>query len=469
MASPSSRERVNAFSIFAALAGLAGFGLAALAVIIVSVGDDDTVAATSPGEQAATTHVRVELSEFAIAVADEIPVGAMLEVVNVGTAEHDLVISGTDLATPVLAPDQNAMLDLSGLEPGTYQLICAVPGHEASGMTTQITISESAEAPAQDVAVGGGGHTDHGPDMSPEEAARLDQLMLDSIEAFPADTGGFGNQPLEPVSVDDDGTLVFELTAEIAPWEVEPGRVVEAWTYNGTVPGPWIHLEVGDRARFVVTNDLHLGTDVHWHGITVPNSMDGVAGVTQDLIAPGETFEYEFTVVEPMVGMYHAHAHGYKKVPNGMLGAFTVGQMELPLGQTISGVEIPEEIDVALEFPMILNDAGVIGYSLNGKSFPATEPYVLNEGEWMITHYMNEGLQVHPMHLHGVRQLVIARDGMPLSDPFWVDTLNVAPGERFTVLVQATEPGVWVWHCHVLTHAERSDGMFGMVTALIVE
>jgi FtsP/CotA-like multicopper oxidase with cupredoxin domain len=140
--------------------------------------------------------------------------------------------------------------------------------------------------------------------------------------------------------------------------------------------------------------------------------MDGVGGTHPDLIAcPVRPTTYEFTVVEPMVGMYHAHAHGYKKVPNGMLGAFTVGQMELPLGQTISGVEIPDEIDMALEFPMILNDAGVIGYSLNGKSFPATEPYVLNEGDWMLTHYMNEGLQVHPMHLHGMRQLVVARDG----------------------------------------------------------
>lgn len=472
MAVPDSGERVNAFSIFAALAGLGGFLLAALAVVVVSLSDDDgaAVAAGSGDSAAQMVHVRAELSEFAIDVPDEIPVGAMLDVVNVGTAEHDLRVRGTDLFTPVLTQGETAMLDLSGLAPGTYELVCEVPGHEASGMVTQITISETASVPSDvTVGAGSGGHDAHGPDMSPEEAARLDQLMLDTLAAFPADTGGFGNQPLEPVSVDDDGTMVFELVAEIAPWEVEPGRVVDAWTYNGTVPGPWIHLEVGDRARFVVTNDLHLGTDVHWHGITVPNDMDGVGGLTQDLIAPGETFEYEFTVVEPMVGMYHAHAHGYKKVPNGMLGAFTVGQMELPLGQTISGVEIPDEIDIALEFPMILNDAGVIGYSLNGKSFPATEPYVLQEGEWMLTHYMNEGLQVHPMHLHGVRQLVVARDGMPLSDPFWVDTLNVAPGERFTVLVQATEPGVWVWHCHVLTHAERSDGMFGMVTALIVE
>jgi manganese oxidase len=463
VAVPASNERVNAFSIFAALAGLAGFALAALAVVIVSVTDNGQTTVVS-GSDADMVHVRADLSEFAINVPDEIPVGAMLDVVNNGNIEHDLVVRGTNLATPLVQPGQTAMLDLSSLGPGTYEVYCAVPGHEAAGMVATITISETASAPTGVAA----GHGSHGADMTAEEAARLDQMMMDTIASFPQETEGNGNQPLEPVRVDADGTLVFELTAEIAPWEVEPGRIVDAWTYNGTVPGPWIHLEVGDRARFIVTNNLPLGTDVHWHGIVLPNDQDGVAPLTQPLIESGETFEYEFTVIEPMVAMYHAHAHGQLKVPNGMLGAFTVGQMALPLGRTISGVTIPEEIDLALEFPMILNDAGVIGYSLNGKSFPATEPVVVDQDDWILTHYMNEGLQVHPMHLHGMRQLVVARDGVPLDEPYWVDTLNVAPGERFTVLIQATEPGVWVWHCHILTHVERAEGMFGMVTAMIV-
>src|SRR5690606_6029299 len=165
-----------------------------------------------------------------------------------------------------------------------------------------------------------------------------------------------------------------------------------------------IHLEVGDRARFVVTNNTPLGTDVHWHGITVPNDQDGVAPYTQELIRPGETYTYEFTVIEPMIGMYHAHAHSQISVPNGMFGAFTVGELALPRGRAVSGIPIPADLEVGLELPMVLNDAGVIGYSLNGKSFPATDPIVMEEGEWMLMHYLNEGLQVHPMHLHGFRQ-----------------------------------------------------------------
>jgi FtsP/CotA-like multicopper oxidase with cupredoxin domain len=90
-------------------------------------------------------------------------------------------------------------------------------------------------------------------------------------------------------------------------------------------------------------------------------------------------------------------------------------------------------------------------------------------GEWIAIDYFNEGLQIHPMHLHGFDQIVVAKDGRALNQPYLVDTLNVAPGERYTVIVNPTLPGVWAYHCHILTHAEGPNGMFGMVTALIVE
>ncbi len=118
---------------------------------------------------------------------------------------------------------------------------------------------------------------------------------------------------------------------------------------------------------------------------------------------------------------------------------------------------------------MVLNDAGVIGYSLNGKSFPATAPISTKVGDWILVHYFNEGTQIHPMHLHQFDQIVIAKDGYPLDEPYTVDTLNVAPGERYSVLVQIDKPGAWVWHCHILPHVESVDGMFGMVTAIIAE
>ena len=118
---------------------------------------------------------------------------------------------------------------------------------------------------------------------------------------------------------------------------------------------------------------------------------------------------------------------------------------------------------------MVVNDAGAIGYSINGKSFPATQPYVVNTGDWIVATYYNEGLQSHPMHLHQFGQLVFAKDGFPLDNPYWADTINVAPGELYSVLIQAEDAGAWVWHCHILTHVEREEGVFGMLTALIVQ
>jgi FtsP/CotA-like multicopper oxidase with cupredoxin domain len=118
---------------------------------------------------------------------------------------------------------------------------------------------------------------------------------------------------------------------------------------------------------------------------------------------------------------------------------------------------------------MVLNDAGVIGLTLNGKSFPATTPVTAKVGDWIEVTYFNEGMQVHPMHLHKFPQIVIAKDGLPLDAPYAADTILVGPGERYTVLLNATEAGTWVWHCHILNHVERDAGMFGMVTALIVE
>lgn len=224
-----------------------------------------------------------------------------------------------------------------------------------------------------------------------------------------------------------------------------------------------------DVVEVEVHNELPLGTDLHLHGINTPNNMDGVAPITQDLIAPGESFTYRFRAEATEVGMYHAHHHSQVAVVNGLLGMVYVGDLPLPAGRSIGGVSVPDDVQVAQEVPMVLNDAGGIGYSLNGKSFPATEPITGTQGEWMILHYANEGTQIHPMHLHQMDQIVIAKDGFPLDQPYAADTINVAPGERYSVLIRLDDPGTWVWHCHILPHVENDEGMFGMVAALIVE
>jgi FtsP/CotA-like multicopper oxidase with cupredoxin domain len=447
----------GAFDKFLMVVAIMGAAVAVLAAVVAFRGDTATAAGEGSGESQIAGYT---LTEFAIEGPSEIGAGpTRLEVSNEGSVLHNLTLDGGP-ATPDLNAGESATLDVGTLDPGTYLIFCSIAGHREAGMEATLKVVEGATG-----ADPGAGAGQEGDDI---DWAELDRMMTESILAFPAETEGRGNQELEPTIL-DDGTKEFQLTAAITPWEVEPGKIVDAWTYNGMVPAPMIAVDVGDMVRVVVDNQLPMGTDVHWHGIQTPNDMDGVAPLTQPLIESGETFVYEFEATRASIGMYHAHHHGQMQVPNGMFGVFMIGDTPLPRGQTISGIEIPGDIEVSQEIPMVLNDAGVIGLSLNGKSFPATEAYSGQVGDWVVAHYYNEGLQIHPMHQHQFPQLVFAKDGIPLDNPYWADTVSVAPGERYSVLFQLEDPGVWVWHCHILTHVEREEGMFGMVTAWIVE
>jgi uncharacterized cupredoxin-like copper-binding protein len=426
-------------------------GLLALAFVAL-FRDPGTVAAV------AATDLDISLTEFAIDGELTAPAGAVtLNVVNGGAIEHNLAVRELGVSTPNLTSRGADSIALGELTPGSYELFCSISGHAASGMVAELDI---VDAKSFEPAAHGGDHAD----MTPEE---LDQIMVDSMRAFPAETEGVGNQILEP-EILADGTKKFYLTAEVIPWEVSPGEIVEAWAYNGQVPGPQIKVDVGDSVQVEFTNLTPMGSDIHWHGLRTPNAQDGVSPYTQEPVSTGETYLYEFVTERPAIGMYHAHLHSQTSVINGMFAAFQIGDTPLPSGQTVSDVTIPDDLAPAFDEPMVLNDAGTIGLSLNGKGFPGTAPYVLEEGEWGVFHYYNEGLTAHPMHLHQFPQLVFAKDGIPLDQPYWADTVNVAPGERYSVLFQADTPGTWVFHCHILTHVERAEGMFGMVTAVIV-
>jgi FtsP/CotA-like multicopper oxidase with cupredoxin domain len=375
-------------------------------------------------------------------------VGGVLSVENTGTVDHNLSIKGTDLATPMIKPGETASIELGDLKAGVYDLQCDVAGHAGAGMTGMLHLGTAAAAGDPTAAAGGVNTAANDAD---------DERMAAPTKAFPAKTKGTGAQLLAP-TIAADGTKRFDLTAKVTDWEVSPGKTVQAWTYNGVVPGPTIKVAPGDHVQIALNNELPQSTTIHFHGIIVPNAMDGVPDITQPPIKPGETFVYDFVAQGPAVGIYHSHHHAEHQVPDGLFAAFIVGDEPVPPGTTVSQ-----------EIPMVLNDAGVIGLTLNGKSFPATAPIVANLGDWVEIHYLNEGLQAHPMHLHGMPQLVIAKDGIPLAEPYSADTILVGPGERYSVLVHATEPGTWAFHCHILTHAENDNGMFGMVTAFVVQ
>jgi FtsP/CotA-like multicopper oxidase with cupredoxin domain len=227
--------------------------------------------------------------------------------------------------------------------------------------------------------------------------------------------------------------------------------------YNEQVPGPMIRMREGDRIRIHLKNELDESTAIHFHGVETPNDQDGVPFVTQPPVKPGESFTYEFTVPNAGSHMYHSHHNAAKQVPLGLLGAFIVDPKR------------PAKVERAdVDYTMIIND-GYHGFTLNGKSFPATEPVKAKLGQRVRIRYMNEGMMIHPMHLHGMHMTVIAKDGWLQPQPWKCDTLNVAPGERWDVIVECNNPGIWAFHCHILSHAESEHGMFGMVTVLIVE
>jgi FtsP/CotA-like multicopper oxidase with cupredoxin domain len=291
-----------------------------------------------------------------------------------------------------------------------------------------------------------------------ESVDEMDAMHEAGVKAFPAATEGLGGQPLE-YTMDGD-VKVFELTCQVVDWEYAPGKRVEAWTYNGVTPGPEIRVTECDKVRIHVANTLPESTAIHWHGLVVPNDQDGVPFITQPPIKPGATHTYRFPIRDGNAGthMYHAHHNSAAQVTKGLLGSFVVEPLN-PGNRPIFD----------REYTMVLNDGPIGGFSLNGKSFPATKPLTCKQGERVLIRYMNEGVMIHPMHLHGMPMTVVAQDGYLLPREYVCDTLNVAPGQRFEAIVHATEPGVWAFHCHVLTHAESEHGMFGMVTALVVE
>ena len=285
-------------------------------------------------------------------------------------------------------------------------------------------------------------------------ADAMDAMHEAGIKAFPAKTTGKGGQLLVPRI--ENGVKIYELTASEIQWQTDPKTTVKAWAYNGMVPGPEIRVREGDRVRFILKNELPESTAVHFHGLELPNAMDGVPFITQPPIKPGASFTYEFVVPNSGSHMYHSHHNAAKQVGMGLLGAFLV---EPKTPRAI------EKVDV--DYVMVLND-GFLGYTLNGKGFPATEPIVAKRGQKVRIRFMNEGMMIHPMHLHGMHMTVIDKDGWPQPAPWKCDTLNIAPGERWDVIVNCTNPGTWAFHCHILPHAESDHGMFGMVTALIV-
>jgi manganese oxidase len=286
----------------------------------------------------------------------------------------------------------------------------------------------------------------------------MEPLGPEGVSPATQDKGG---QPL-PFRL-ENGVKVFEITTKPVLWKILDDVTVTAWTYNGTVPGPLIRVTEGDRVRVVVKNELPDPTTIHWHGIEVPNAMDGVPGVTQKPIQPGETFTYEFIAKPAGTFMYHSHFEGDVQVGAGLYAPFIIE----PKQETATRPDVDVTLMLAewrvangqtfAAMPMAGMEPNY--FTINGKAFPATETITVKQGQRVRLRFIGIGQFVHPMHLHGFPFKIVATDGhpVPAAAQLTKDTIAVAPGERYDVEFIAAEPGQWMVHCHILHHTTNDN------------
>jgi len=260
-----------------------------------------------------------------------------------------------------------------------------------------------------------------------------------------------------------DGFKQFHLIAEEIQHEFGPGCVAKAWGYNGVTPGPTIEAIEGDRIRILVTNKLPEHTTIHWHGIFLPNGMDGVGGLNQPQIKPGETYAYEFTLRQHGTFMYHPHADEMVQMAVGMMGMFIVHP------------KAPEDPPVDRDFCFMLHnwalepgtyrpDPSVMVefdlWTFNSKVFPAIENLVVRTGDRVRIRIGNLSMWNHPIHVHGYAWKITATDGGQIApDGQWPETTVLVPvGATRDVQFIADAPGDWAMHCHMSHHTMNAMG-----------
>ena len=254
-----------------------------------------------------------------------------------------------------------------------------------------------------------------------------------------------------------DGVKEFHLVAEEIEHEFAPGSRARCWGYNGSTPGPTIEAVEGDRVRILVTNRLGEATSVHWHGLDLPAGMDGVSGLSQPPIAPGETWAYEFVLRQHGSHMYHPHADEMTQMAFGMMGLFVIHPR--------AGEAVPVDRDYAFLLhnwalhpgtwrpnPAVMQAFDL--WTFNSRTFPAIEHLVMRTGERLRLRVGNLSMWNHPIHLHGNPFWVTGSDGGRWPQAQWRREVTeiVGVGQMRDFEYVATEPGDWALHCHMAHH-----------------
>ena len=272
-----------------------------------------------------------------------------------------------------------------------------------------------------------------------------------------------GDQVLQ--SRDENGVKVFDITASVIRWNILPGVTVDAYAYNRQIPGPRLELTQGDKVRINFRNELPESATVHWHGLIVPNQMDGPAEITQPPVPTGGTYAYEFTVEQSGTYFYHSHDHPDRTQALGLYGALLIAPKDTagePRADAEYTIQLQEWLKREwLTYPAMLMEGSLANYfTINGKAYPDTDTIRMKVGQTVKLRFIGTNNNfVHPMHVHGGPFQVVARDGetIPESARFLADTVNVGPGQRYDVIWTARRPGKWLVHCHIPHHTANNN------------
>ena len=301
------------------------------------------------------------------------------------------------------------------------------------------------------------------PFETPAQTMREMAAVPPRTVSYVAPSNARGDRTLEPRI--ENGVKVFEIEASVIRWNILPEVAVEAYAYNRQIPGPRLQLNEGDHVRIKFTNNLRETTTVHWHGLIVPNEMDGPAKITQPPIPPGGTYTYEFDVGQSGTYFYHSHDHADRQQALGLYGALLIAPKD-PMAEVKADLEYTIQLQEWLKrewltYPAMLMEGGLPNYfTINGKSYPETDVVRMKVGQTIKLRFIGTNNNfIHPMHVHGGPFQVVARDGEQLPDAakFMADTVNVGPGQRYDVIWTARKPGKWLVHCHIPHHTTNNN------------
>jgi manganese oxidase len=263
----------------------------------------------------------------------------------------------------------------------------------------------------------------------------------------------------------NQGVKEFHLVAEPVVREMAPGFKAHLWGYNGQSPGPTIEVVEGDRVRIFVTNKLPEHTSVHWHGQRLPNGMDGVSGLTQKSIKPGQTFVYEFVARRPGSFMYHPHADEMTQMAMGMMGLWITHPKEKhPLIDEVNRdfcfLLNAFDIDPGSYTPKTMTMLDFNLWSWNSRIFPGIDSLNVRLNDKVRIRVGNLTMTNHPIHLHGHEFTVTGTDGGPIPQTArWPEvTTDVAVGQMRQIEFVADEEGDWSFHCHKSHHTMNAMG-----------